>query len=202
MTLRNANVAVCETDAQAKRAILQPQRTGFDMAKLPLVGKQNKLEWNENLSDARMWSRANEDRIDRTFQRAFLAAHLLTGSIEQAESAILDAIERWDPDDADEVLFHQVLMAAVRKPIEYALFSFDRTASPEAALPAELEVVLRLSAPLRQAFVLRILVGLSRDDCAGMLRLSCARVDEFTCTALRCLAFFPQQPGAFIEQLS
>ena len=45
-------------------------------------------------------------------------AHLLSGSIEQAESATLEAIDAWDPEtESDEVLLqHGVALALHRVP--------------------------------------------------------------------------------------
>jgi hypothetical protein len=217
MTPQNGNMSGYESNALSEEAIPCPQPAGFDLATLTIVGNQIEiatpreeafiveecreralLEWAENrVTERRVWSRANEDgnRFDYTFHGAFLIAHLLTGSVEQAESAMLDAIDRWDSDDGEAALFRQVLDTAVQRPIGYALLTFNSTTSPGALLPAELQVVLRLSPHLRQSFVLRILVGLSREACAGMLHVSCARVDEFTCAALRCLAL-SQTPGS------
>jgi hypothetical protein len=39
--------------------------------------------------------------------RAFLAAHLLTGRAEQAERATMEAIALWSPDQNDDELFGQ-----------------------------------------------------------------------------------------------
>jgi hypothetical protein len=114
--------------------------------------------------------------------RAFLAAHLLTGNIEQAESATMRAIESWNAEEeSEEVLFQNVVNTAVRSPVRF---------EPEAAgphLPAELRAVLSLAPQLRRCFVLRILERLPSQVCARLLHLHADDVDRCTCAALRCL---------------
>ena len=129
--------------------------------------------------------------LEHTLNGAFLAARLLTGSIGQAETAVQEAIESWDPDeDAEEALFQQVLKAAVRFPAEFAVSNWGISNWREAGspLPAELQAVLRLSPRFRQCFVLRILLGQPPEVCARLLGLSEERVDEYTCAGLKSLA--------------
>jgi len=121
---------------------------------------------------------ASRSMIDR----AFLASHLLTGSIRQAEDAAMAAIDSWNPDkQKEEALFQNVLDAAARA----------HSNSPDESdsfLPKELKAVLKLSRQLRRCFVLRILAGFSSEACARMLGLQSARVDEYTCAALQSLS--------------
>ncbi len=121
--------------------------------------------------------------------RAFLAAHLLTGDAEQAERAIMEAIAWWSPDQSDSELFEQVLRAAVQSTVEDAQSIPNGADSPGTPLPAELQAVLRLAPQPRQCYVLRILVGLPHQACASLLHLSLQHVDHYTCAALRCLPF-------------
>jgi DNA-directed RNA polymerase specialized sigma24 family protein len=126
--------------------------------------------------------------IEHTISRAFLTAHLLTASTEQAESATMEAIDSWDPDEeTEEVLFRSVLDAAARAQIEYVPSSSNKCDVAGSYLPAELQAVLRLAPQLRRCFVLRILVGLSPQVCARLLHLPSRRVDRYACAALECL---------------
>ena len=124
--------------------------------------------------------------IHRTFQTLYL----LTASIQRAESATLKAIDTFDPDaDSEETLLRFAIQAAVQGPVEpMPLLVSCEPESTGPLLPVELRAVLNLSPNLRRSFVLRILVGLSRQGCAGLLRLNAAQVDQYTCDALRSLA--------------
>jgi hypothetical protein len=123
-----------------------------------------------------------KNSIEATVFRAFRAAHLLTGSVDQAESAVLRAIRSCDAEsDAEEVLFQRAILAAVACPLGVA-------SSPGPLLPTELLPVLDLEHDLRRCFVLRILIGMSRHDCSRLLRFSDRTVNDYTCSALRRLA--------------
>ena len=125
-------------------------------------------------------------RIRRLLDRALLTAHLLTGSLQQAEEATLDAIESWRPgEETEEELLQNVLGAASRVQVEPSTSHSDPSAS---YLPNELKAVLRLAPQLRRCFVLRILAGLPARVCARLLCLHCDMVEQYTCDALRCLA--------------
>jgi DNA-directed RNA polymerase specialized sigma24 family protein len=130
-------------------------------------------------------------RIKQTIGRAFLAAHLLTASTEQAEDAVVEAMESWDPDDdSDEVLFHQVLRSALQADIEGVSSSSNDL---DSMLPAKLKAVLRLPPQLRHCYVLRMLVGLSRQACARLLHLHSPEVDHYTREALQRLPFIDER---------
>jgi DNA-directed RNA polymerase specialized sigma24 family protein len=145
------------------------------------------------LTQAETWEA--ERRIDGTTSRAFLAAHLLTGSAEQAESAVMEAVDSWDPDDdSEEALFERVLNIALRGPIS------DAPDSPASFLPPELQAVLRLSPQLRRCFVLRILAGLSRQVSARLLRVDCRRVDQYTSAAIKVLPFLTARRSAGVQR--
>ncbi len=124
--------------------------------------------------------------IVRLLDQAFLTAHLLTGSSEQAEVVTLQAIDSWRPGEEPEgVLFRNVLDAAAHAPIESNPDNPDLSGS---YLPDELRKVLLLAPPLRRCFVLRILAGLPAKACARLLGLHSDAVDRYTCDALRSLA--------------
>src|SRR5260370_9550538 len=122
--------------------------------------------------------------LQRTVIMAFRAAYLLTASIQQAEAAVLAAIDRFDPDrDTKEILLQNAIRAAVQCPS-------TQSQSAEALPLPELQAVLSLPATLRRCFVLRVLVGLSRSACAGLLRFSVGDVNGYTCSALQAQAGF------------
>ena len=122
----------------------------------------------------------------RLLDRALLTAHLLTGNLHQAEDLTLDAIDSWRPgEEAEQVLFQNVLDAAARARVEPGTNNPDRSAS---YLPNELKAVLRLPPQLRSCFVLRILAGLPAQACARLLCLHPDVVERYTCDALQCLA--------------
>jgi hypothetical protein len=123
--------------------------------------------------------------IARFLDRALLTAHLLTGSLQQAEEATLEAIDSWKPDkEPEEVLFQNVLEAAAQAQAEAYSSNQDSSAS---YLPHELQAILRLAPQLRRCFVLRILVGLPAEVCGRLLGLHSEQVDEYTCAGLQSL---------------
>src|SRR5579884_764455 len=112
--------------------------------------------------------------------QAFLAAHLLTGSVEAAERATLAAIDSLSAGAVtEESLFQAVLQTAARAevtdvpPRDY-----------EAYRAIELRAVLGLARQPRRCFVLRMLAGLSPEVCARLLNLTSEQVSEHTCAAL------------------
>ena len=146
------------------------------------------------------WAEAANEQLQRAgIDRAFLAAHLLTGGSEKAECAIMEAIASWGSDQSEDELFDQVLRAAVRNTVEDEQLLVNQAGLPGASLPSELQAVLRLAPQLRQCYVLRVLVGLPRQMCASMLRLSLQRVDQYTSAALRCLPLLAQPASARTE---
>jgi DNA-directed RNA polymerase specialized sigma24 family protein len=134
-------------------------------------------------------------RIKQTIGRAFLAAHLLTANTGQAERSVVEAMESWDPDDnSDEVLFQQVLRSVLQANVEGVPSSSNDPDSPDSLLPIELKAVLLLPPQLRHCFVLRMLVGLSRQTCARLLHLHSREVDRYTREALQRLPFLDERP--------
>jgi len=51
-----------------------------------------------NYEVAQVVTSTEETRLERIISRAFLTAHLLTANIEQAENALVGAIDSWNPD--------------------------------------------------------------------------------------------------------
>jgi hypothetical protein len=134
--------------------------------------------------------------------RTFLTAHLLTGGTAQAESAMMEAIASWHPDQSQTKLCELVLHAALRVGGEGAQSNANDTGRASGALPVELQNVLCLSPQLRQCYVLRILVGMPRKVCARLLLMAEQRVDHFTWAALRQLPFLSGSSAVHAEYLA
>ena len=110
----------------------------------------------------------------------FVVAHLLTGSLEEAERATITAIDSLPPGAVTErSLFQAVLETAARSQL-----SESSASESEAHLPVELRAVLQLPPQPRRCFVLRMLAGLSRQACERMLSLSSEQVNAYVCAAL------------------
>jgi hypothetical protein len=151
------------------------------------VHKENAVEYRAVSTAAREWG----SDIEHTISKAFLTAHLLTASTEQAESATMEAIDSWNSDEeTGEALFRSVLDAAVRVQMRHVSSSSNQCDMAESYLPVELQAVLRLAPQLRRCFVLRILVGLPPQVCARLLHLHSRRVDWYACAALEFLGSF------------
>ena len=94
--------------------------------------------------------------------RTFATAHLLTGCIELAESATLEAIDAWKPDiESAEELFRRGVVAAMRKRERRYASRLSKGDGTHSYLPAELQTVLELRRAFRRSFVLRFLAGFS-----------------------------------------
>jgi len=124
--------------------------------------------------------------LERAVGMALRTAHLLTASIQQAERAVLEAIDAFDPDrHTGEALFRKAIRAAIQLPS-------SQSTSVESFEPLELRAVLGLPDNLRRCFVLRVLAALPRPACARLLNLTAGAVDDYTCAALQRLAGFEQ----------
>jgi len=146
------------------------------------------------MTSAAMCAETREGRraTDHGIGKAFLTAHLLTANRKQAENAVLEAILHWDLDQGTEEAFlHRVAHAAIRAQDECESSGAD-------CLPLELQAVLDLSPRQRRCFVLRVLVGLSRQACARLLHLDIFHVDRYTCEALK---YLPQRCDPADSQL-
>lgn len=116
--------------------------------------------------------------------RALVTAHLLTGSLERAEQAVVEGINSWNPDQEPEAaLFDRVVEAAAARVGIRQIPS----ASDDSYLPQELRPILKLPPKPRSCFVLRTLLGLPSKVCAGLLGLDSDRTDEYAIEALECL---------------
>jgi hypothetical protein len=125
-----------------------------------------------------------------TVNRTFVTAYLLTGRIDLAERATLEAIDAWKPDtESGEALFRHGVKSALRNGRRRDASDLKRTRHDvtHSCLPAELQAVLNLRPALRQSFVLRLLVGLSQGECARLLGSSAERVERAARTATKIL---------------
>lgn len=116
--------------------------------------------------------------------RIFTAAILLTGCMKQAEAAMLEAIRQMDPEQASD---QTLLLDCVKASIAPGRQSKALAGDAESAwiLPPELKPILSLAPDLRHGFVLRILLGLSDEDCA---RLNIPNANRYACVAAQKLA--------------
>jgi len=114
--------------------------------------------------------------------RAFRAALLLTGNIRHAEVSVLHAIQSTDSEElSDHALLHESVIAALDQ-------GPPQPDDLSSMLPVELRRVLRLPGDLRRSFVLRVLAGLSREECARLLCRDIPDVDQTVCAAAQELA--------------
>jgi hypothetical protein len=117
---------------------------------------------------------------------ALRSALLLTGSAASAESMVLEAIRSLDPQN---VIAETLLQRTIELSIQSVACSDGSDVEIEwPGLPIELRNVLEMKAPLRQCFVLRVLLSLPEEMCAGLLRLSRSEVGSHACAAMNWLA--------------
>jgi hypothetical protein len=122
---------------------------------------------------------------EEAMDRAYITALLLTGSRQGAEAAVLEGIRTMEQDDVlSDALLQATLTASVAWPAEQE--------GDVSSLPPELRRVLGLPPDLRRCYVLRVLAGLPRDVCAGMLNTGIHHIDELVCAAARALAGLPE----------
>jgi hypothetical protein len=122
---------------------------------------------------------------DEALNQAYTTAFLLTGNPAQAEASVLEGIRTMEHDNVSrDALLPGTLTASVASPSELQ--------SDVASLPPELRRVLRLSLDLRRSYVLRFLVGLSREVCARMLNRDIHQIDDLVCASARALAGLPE----------
>jgi hypothetical protein len=122
-----------------------------------------------------------------TIENAFIVGLLLTGSIKQAERAIVDSIHCSETEDiCGQRVFRRVIQWAVDPQEQRSCRVIDRASVR--ILPFELGCVLHLPPDLRHCYVLRILVGLSRDVCAWLLHTDVELIGQRTQSAVNGLA--------------
>jgi hypothetical protein len=129
---------------------------------------------------------AAQPEMSRAIDRVFRVALLLTGSVESAEIAVsqgITALERHRV-SGDNLLLETVKFATRRRagPPE----QIDQACS---ILPYELCRVLLIKLDLRHCFVLRVLLGLTRETCVHILHLSARAVDDASRRGMQVLPF-------------
>jgi hypothetical protein len=115
--------------------------------------------------------------------KAFWIALLLTGSIEAAEAAVLNGIAALE---LDHISGDSLLLATAKSAIQRRT-DFIEQSEGLSILPLELRRLFLLAPRYRDCFVLRVLIGLTPEQCSGILHLSIHEVDDAFCTALRTL---------------
>jgi hypothetical protein len=119
---------------------------------------------------------------------AFITSLLLTANLEHAENAMLDAIDFLDPENESE---GALLRGAVQASLAASVAVPSSRVEAQRActiVPSELCKVLHLAPYLRHCFVLRVLLGWSREVCALLLGLRNEQIEERTSAALLALA--------------
>ncbi len=138
--------------------------------------------------------RRDTNSVSECLDEIFVAAILLTGSCTRAEHSVVKAIGTAIPCPG---LMSAVLEEAIRIAVEPEIIDGEeRTCEPETPvswLPPELRRVMRLSQPDRQAFVLRLLLGLPRDQCSQLLQIEGGELDERIVSAVLALASIENQ---------
>ena len=99
--------------------------------------------------------------------KTFRVAVLLTGGVRQAEAAMLDAMQRMDPEQVSNAsLFTDCVRASLATGRQSK--ASEDTEDVSSILAPELKRILMLPSYLRYGLVLRVLLGLSDGDCARL----------------------------------
>ena len=131
--------------------------------------------------------RLTESICDLDLFRVYRVAILLTASARRAEEAVTRAIESLD---LNAMTSHGLSEATIKAATEKETSFEDAgvTAEDLGLLPPELQDVAKLPTTLRQPFVLRILLAMSRDSTARFLDLEASAVDPTVTLAAQMLA--------------
>lgn len=108
-----------------------------------------------------------ETKLAETLEGVFLAALLITGNTDAAETAVLDGIATLDGTLSSEGL----LLATLKSAIGEGHSVPGRIEAIPVALPLELRRVLLLNTKSRACFVLRALLGMSSKMCSDLLQV-------------------------------
>jgi hypothetical protein len=115
-----------------------------------------------------------------TVENAFVVGLLLTGSMKQAEDAVVESVDCIDTRRiSGEQLVRGVIRSWLRSTARVQAAGTADEASA-AMLPLELRRVLHLPRELRECFVLRMLMGLPREVCAWLLHIEPEEVRRLT----------------------
>jgi hypothetical protein len=108
----------------------------------------------------------------------FWTALLVSGITRTAEAAVLDGIAACEDISHQDFIIYTV-KSAIRRRAKSA-----EVLDGLSLLPPALRAVLMLQPPSRDCYVLRILVGLSPEVCAGLLDISIPEFQDALCGAL------------------
>jgi hypothetical protein len=114
---------------------------------------------------------------DRIFKDSFRAAVVLTGSMVRAERAVTNAIDALEPGCSGDAL----LVETVRSAVQLGTLPGEWLGESSVSRPPELQAMSLLAPTSRYCFVICVLLGLDRNTCAEILRLSTSEVEEALC---------------------
>jgi hypothetical protein len=152
-------------------------------------------QYLEHLGSA-VSGRAAEPPGQQSLGKAFVTALLLTGNLDEAETAVLDGIRSLDPDgELEEALVRHTVSAAIQRRPEVQI-SIEELRQPSSILPDELRPLMYLSPHLRHCFVLRVLLGWPAEICAELLNLEIFQMEALTRAAMLRVAYIDDVFGS------
>ena len=129
------------------------------------------------------------NNVSESFHETFTAALLLTGSSMRAEASVVEAIRTTIPCNVStSAVFEAAIRIAVAREVIDGEERSCEQEPPVSWLPPELRRVMLLAKIDRQAFVLRLLLGLPRDRCSQLLQLEDGELDARIVSAVLALA--------------
>jgi DNA-directed RNA polymerase specialized sigma24 family protein len=168
-------------DREGVRLLIRCEADGMKLEHCPAYVR----EWMEREKDSTMYSAshgasagdrvATNREVFEALPKAFLPALLLTGGIEAAEAAVLDAIAAFEFDySPGGTLLLETVKSAIRRRSD----SRDQSEQAFSILPLELRRLLLLAQDSRNCFVLRVLLGMTPEISSGILNRSVHEVEE------------------------
>jgi len=127
-----------------------------------------------------------ETKLAEALDRVFLAALLITGNTDAAETAVLHGIATLDGTLSSEGL----LLATLKSAIDEGRNLPGRIEAIPVGLPLELRRVLLLNTKIRPCFVLRALLGMSSKMCSDLLQVPIWEVAQLLSDGMQQLAIF------------
>ena len=125
-----------------------------------------------------------ETKLAEALDNVFLAALLITGNTDAAETAVFDGIATLDGSLSSEDL----LLATLKSAIEEGRSVPGRIEAIPVALPLELRRVLLLNTKTRACFVLRALLGMSSKMSSDLLQVPIWEVAQLLSDGMQQLA--------------
>jgi hypothetical protein len=125
-------------------------------------------------------------------RNAFRLALVLTGDSQTAEATLLDAIRSKNIETVSDA---SLLLEVVKKAVSLVHTRGGRTENiaGKPVLPLELRRLSRLTLHHRHCFALRILSGLSREECARLLHRDISQIEDGARAAMQELAIMRQE---------